>query len=498
MRLRGTVIVLWVLALSLLVYAEPWITLEFGPDEGMEYAKMLLVLKDPGSTEKVWNDQPWLYSQFFAGVFYLTGFQLWIPRAITLLLVVVLCLLSSTFVPTPSKGTELVCFVVLMSMPGILHLTLSAMCELPATLLSFAALAVVYSNHNVAHRYRDILAGCLFTVATWIKLTALLMAPTLLLALLITGPTGTKATGKAVGLRVVRFASGAGIMMLILCALTFPSAFAEVVGAHSSSASTPQAAAHSFAASKIFEYPFLSLSFLTIIIYLARAKLIRVVAPILLYIVVVVVVHSLHTPWWYYYDVHLFVPFALLVGIASGHYLCGFKKAEASASIWKVDGNSAISTQLAGLYAALMISGCAKPLWNEISWVKHHTGFADQQLVNFLAENRGNVSYVYSRGNIWISAAECLTPPELTILSKKRFWSSSISEEQIVTTVRRYRCEVLILLSDLELKDALWSPLLELYELHSSDGPRRVYTLKGKRFVRHASTEDTLNKFNLK
>src|SRR3954465_14609370 len=82
------VLVLYCAAAVAVIWRNP---LQIGPDESMEFSKMLLVEKRPSEIPKVWNDQPWFYSMIFGTVFRITGFSPSIPRLFSVACTVLFC-----------------------------------------------------------------------------------------------------------------------------------------------------------------------------------------------------------------------------------------------------------------------------------------------------------------------------------------------------------------------------------------------------------------------
>ena len=56
-----------------------------GGDDSFELGKSLLLARDPGLADRMWNDQPWLHTLLTARLFRLLGEHAAIPRLFTLL-----------------------------------------------------------------------------------------------------------------------------------------------------------------------------------------------------------------------------------------------------------------------------------------------------------------------------------------------------------------------------------------------------------------------------
>ena len=59
----------------------------------------------------------------------------------------------------------------------------------------------------------------------------------------------------------------------------------------------------------------------------------------------------------------------------------------------------------------------------------------------------GRTRWAYANSIIYAFHAECLVPPELGVITFKRFWSGQITPPEIVDICKRYRPELLVLSS---------------------------------------------------
>src|SRR5579872_4591878 len=132
----GSVVVLspWLLILAygilgaLIIVRNP---VQIGGDEGMEFAKSMLVARDFNDISKVWNDQPWFYSCMF-GLFYkMTGFLASLPRLFSLACSLIFCCRLRHIMPVSAGPVHHAAAVGLfLTFSGVLVLTVSGMCEL--------------------------------------------------------------------------------------------------------------------------------------------------------------------------------------------------------------------------------------------------------------------------------------------------------------------------------------------------------------------------------
>ena len=499
------------LSLILFAFSRPWDILEFGPDEGMELSKALLLAKKPALAERVWNDQPWLYSQIFGALFSQAGFQAWIPRLVTLMSATAFLLSAPRFLPG-KLGFRHVMFIALFfwTSPNLLHLSLSAMCELPATALALIAVAALARDREERYLLRSVAAAALFAVAVHIKLTAMLAAPAILVRFfLMTDFTGDQSELKRqpAGAGRAKEALKCGAVFFIMFSAVWILGWAvapswnwgQILGNHQLAARTSAASEMTFSPQTLFEAPGILLGTLVGFGLLVRDRERRACAvPLVVYLGTVMIVHFVNRPWWYYYSVHFFLPLSALGGWALGE----LTRSTLNRSVPDLSPQPALQRP-----RAILLCSAVLALWggfaafsfrDELVSLRHHTGYADAELVKVIKGFRKDVRWLFTRGNIWAAQAECLIPPELTILSKKRFWTGGTSEEVVVETVERYNCEVLVLLHEVEPKSPAWEKLLESeYKLVWSDGARDIYALKTLAYVPPLDTESVLMRLGM-
>lgn len=193
-------------------------------------------------------------------------------------------------------------------------------------------------------------------------------------------------------------------------------------------------------------------------------------------------VHWFHRPFWYYYGVHFAVPLAFLAGKGVVGLIGIFMSNQ---SHWP--GRGAQPTEkrreLAMMMGVLCVAvwfGFEGPrLVSQISGIAHAEKVAENEMIATLKEYQGRVKWAYSRSNLPVYHAGFIQPPELTILSKKRFWSGSMTEASVLETVRKYDCEVLVLLPDIEMKQESWKKLTaENYVEVMSSGGSTLFVAK--------------------
>lgn len=480
------------IAMTFFLWAAPWRALECGPDEGMEFSKILILLRHPEAVKLVWNDQPWFYTQLVTLVFTVTGFQCWIPRLATLVIVVRLLFIFPRLMPKNAGWPHLVfAGLFFWCWPQIPHLSVSAMLELPAFGLAVIAAALTPRERAEWRPGRFVCAGSLLAIAVQLKLTALIILPALGIKLLLLWWQEIRPQ-PAAGPDVSRFqlsrwwlpptlGGGAFVFLYALTAWWSPGwDWSQLWLSHVHAGASPQANQYRFEPLSLLQSPgTLAAAFFAIVILWRQHRLAEAAFPLVLF-ATVFTIHLNHRPWWDYYGVHFAIPLVLLGGWGAAElFYIGMSKGSAVSS-FKKPAWVQMSALLLGILTVASWTAFELPRGYEATCsVRRSERVADNDAVNVLKQYHGRVNWAYTKQNILAVQAGYVMPPELTVLPKKRFWTGNITDDRILATVRQYQCEILILRESGELKEKPWIEFVAAeYDKVWSDGDESIYVAK--------------------
>lgn len=454
-----------------------------GGDEGMESAKALLVKESPNLVEACWNDQPWFYSIILGRVL---RSNLALGRAFTLMCLLALIIVIYKWIPTLSlAGDELVTFPIwLLLWPNIFHLGISSMMELPSYAWTFSGLVLFYAGIRKGRVALVLLAALLSGVGCAIKLTGLMLGPSFV----------------AVAVALVWMNPPVGrrrIILLSTLALTFFVAILALLLklGHSNSFDMMwvlhRNAAKEIPADRVSE---LSLSFRhfadmpaisAIAVVGAVFAVVRRHQTVLLLGVIplasALIINFLNRPFWSYYTIHFAVPGAIcaayalsLIPILWSRSSVVTKTYWSALEQWKRVAFTIIALVCTGTLGAFE----ASEYIGEVRKLHTIPSFDQIPMAQLIRQYAPYTRFGWSFENAMMAQAGILLPPEITIVSQKRFWTKQIDTDRILNVLVRYEPELLFL-RGAQVSATNWNSFLrEKYVLVGVDQGSFLYASK--------------------
>lgn len=426
---------------------------EIGSGEHYEVMKALLWANGYTLYNEVWNDQPPLYTVVIGLMFKAFGPGIAVARAVAatfgLSLVVALATQVNRQCGVPAATVGAFC---LLAAPQTLVLSISAMLEVPAIGTALWALWPIHRWRETQKLHWLALSGVLMAAALQIKLTAAIVLPALVVEIFLglpglTGPAWRRETARALGIWGVTVTA-----TFIGLAIVFGTVPLAVLWASHFSPKTLAKATDSL------RWPFLQPLYPDHadaifgagagLLILAYRRNWRGLAFPCIWLVTAAVIHQDHRPWWPYYYLHFAVPLA---------WLSGYGVMELFKLAWIEGLNRVLLRRLVGigsllvasLLFAFIVTAGEMRLRSAVAWVGMLPRIDDGALVSRMREFAGGTQWVYTKSTMYAFHAKLPVIPPLAVLPLKRFWSGQITEGQILTIVKHYRPEQMLLNEEL-------------------------------------------------
>jgi hypothetical protein len=187
-------------------------------------------------------------------------------------------------------------------------------------------------------------------------------------------------------------------------------------------------------------------------------------------------VHSLHKPWWFYYYLHVAIPAAWLSGIAIDRAVLSARKHLSSTRY-----SAGFSGFLKGIglcaAVAIALTRSEGRLESGFKQVQQCPKVGDEPIVAEMKNYAARTKWVYAKREIFAFHAQLPVPPELAVVSLKRYWSGQISEEMIVGLCKRYKPEMM-LVQTYSTNEPWGSFLTSEYEIKRNTSTMTLYVSK--------------------
>jgi hypothetical protein len=458
--------------------------LEMDTDEHYEVTKGLLWAKGYPLYTRVWNDQPPLYTVLLGVLFKLLGPRAAVARALAVCFGAILA--AGLFHLVRRDNGILAAIVAaccLLAAPGVFRLSCAAMLEVPAIGLALCSLWPVRRWEEDAQTRWLVLSGLVMAVALQTKLTAGIMAPALAaeIALVAFGRMAPRSGGSKVVFstngRFRRLAwpllvsFGSVSCWFVMLGLLFGSGYRQAWASHFGLAS-PEAKAEisqlALSPALFLEHPEALWGLGGAVLVLPCMRSLRRAAFPLVLLATAALVHFTHRPYWPYYYLHFSLPIAWLTGCA----VAGLSKAAwarlAPRSGGPMGGASAqgrtpsrdvrrakgpwgrgladwaVLTAATSLISIVGSYGGVR-LVSELEEIQAMPRASDDGLVAAMKKYAGHTRWVYTEETIYAFDAGLCVIPELAVMPHKRWWSGQITQDQIVTLLKQYRPQQLLL-----------------------------------------------------
>ncbi len=510
-----------VLMISVLIFSllRLGTTFELGDDEGLALIKGFMCNRGYKLYTEIWNDQPPLFTVLLSG-----AFRTWSPSILTARLVAAgfgLLLIGAFHElvrQRSGKGSALIATFLLLASPGVLILSVSVMLEVPAFATALLSAWLLFEWGKWRHWAWLLASGVVMALALQIKLSAVLILPAIGVEFLLMlasarhhafpernvgaparpdsrGKEAQKQTADHRGHRLDLIRASPGWLLRrpasvrVLLWVTPMVAVTAVIGmtwgkgslAPSWKSHTTAQAVQGFDRPEDHKFEVRLLrnhaecwaaAALCLTVALRQKGLRQIAFPSVL-LLVVSAVHAVHRPWWNYYYLHLAIPLAWLAGwtvnesIRLVHTLVSTGRINVfSRAAWKAVAVCAL--------AAAALARSETRLEGAIKGIRQRTAAATNPIVNTMKACADQTAWVYARSPIYAFHAGLPVPPELAVVTPKRFWSGQITVEAIVETCSRYKPELLVL--PLTGSNTEWKLLLDReYALAATDAKNALY-----------------------
>jgi len=474
--------ILVILVLAVLFYSQLPLgsALSFGEDEGCEFMKAVMCNEGFKLYTDIWNDQPPVFTLLLGHTFKLFGTSLLVGRLVagafgTLMFAAFFWLVEQRV----GFWRGLLAGFFLIAAPQVALLSVSVMLEVPAFATGLLAVCLLFQWCKTPRLWWLLASGIVLGIALQIKLTAILLAPAMLVEIAIVCMAGPRTRSWKIAIASMAEWGMAVVTTVLLIIVIW--ARGSIISSWQSHFAEQSLPGLSSAQDFPFQINFLEshaecvLAALVAIAWIIRRRGWRQSAFPVVLLACVSVIHAIHRPWWSYYYLHLAIPLAWLSALAVGEAIAWSGQLLASGR-YRIGSVKAWQAVLLCLLTGYVLVRSERRLETVLGILRARPSVANNPVVNKMRFYAKQTRWVYADQEIYPFHAGLNTPPELTVVVFKRFWSGQITAANMVETCRHYGAEQLLL--NPAHRGAEWGEILNDYDAVYQDTNVVLYVAK--------------------
>lgn len=476
---------------------------KIGVDEDFELSKAVLCSTGHRLFTEVWSDQPPLYVSLLTLLQRHEPQSILAPRLLTVMFAA--ALLASFFLlarATSGTPAAAVATVLLIGSPGFLELSSSAMQEIPALAPAVAALCTLQLWPAERWRSRAVVAGSLLAVAWQMKLIGLVYAPLAVLVpalrmrSAVIAPEARRAgasprEGRRFWIRLGRetglVATVALAGFLLINGLTGSPLRLQLMQAWQAHFATAQSLEVGAPEEHGFDWTILIKNWDTTL-----AALVGVAALLrlgwsgkgsrgawlpLAWLLLTGVVFTTHHPWWGYYYLHNALPLCWCAGVGLTEWgaAAGFHRRWGTPAAAGASGGRGWAWRWSlGWFCALATLWVGSRVVFEVDAARKSPKLFNCLVLREVERFRPFTHLLFTDQPIYSFHSGIPLPPQLGVLSLKRYWTGEMTGARVAAELQAARPE-LVLLKESNAEVVFQDLLNREYQLVYHDGRDRLY-----------------------
>ncbi|MEM7799800.1 MAG: phospholipid carrier-dependent glycosyltransferase [Chloroflexota bacterium] len=484
---------LWPLVLLIIFIFSGMFTYEgqYDTDEGINLIKGYLHYQGYDLYTEIWSDQPPLSTLAISQWFEWFGVDISMVRVLFFISTAVLLIsFYMILVKNEQVTTAMVGVGLLILSPYFFPLSVSIMIGMPAIAFALVSVMILYrmdwapSEENQrffenALRYKGlsfnlILSGIFMGVASQVKLFVVILLPAVALFFISKIFVSSERDFKKNLWLLIRFGLQWAIPFLLAFCLvellagsfrfdmTFLSHFESGNSGGSEPTSVDQQYGISNFGATFYNLPYFLIALLGINELRRSSALRQEVVPIGWAAGSIIFIYF-HSPTWYHHLVMLNVPFVWLGTFWIGSYIKELSRLKGNEAQSKP--KRSLLRDLSSIVALFLLLLFPTSISNRIIQENSFENLlnADQKILSQIESNSDPDAFFFTDYPIYAVRADRAIPPELAVLTLKRFNNGNISQSEIVDVLNRYQPEYVLLERHLDLYAETVYDHLEIY-----------------------------------
>lgn len=426
--------------------------LQFDSDEGLNLMRSMLVTLDYPLYSEVSSDQPPLFTHLLALLLRVTGFEVNPARMLVLLFSTLLVWACAQFLQSTSGKLAAIFFLPLVIMvPQYLRLSTSVMIGLPSIALSAVSMLFVVLWHQQRKQGWLILSGFALALSVLIKLFTGFFIPILLSGITFIEYLNHREKGSAWNIfrpALIWSVSFIGLAILLGLVLVGPQNIVSITSPHLSAPAVEGFQSESFTMNGHLRdaVPLLWLGMLGVIVSLYRRN--WIMFYIIAWAGVAYGLFSFYSPVFYHHQLLITIPVTMLAAAGLGEAATQFASLRQLTEL--VRFQSLLGA--AALIGFVLVSIHYWPtLDRELMNNPRLTDFSLKatsgklRVLRTMDEYIDQTKWIMTDMPMYAFRVQRPVPPNLATFSSKRLATGSLTEEDILTAMRDYQPEQVLI-----------------------------------------------------
>jgi len=435
---------------AVLLFFPIWSSFQLDADEGVNLGKAMLLDKGFKLYSETWSDQPPVLTYILAGIIRLFGNTVVIARlAILAFSALIVWLTLRIMQRNASLGAAIIALLLLLYIDPFVRISYAVMIGLPAISLGLFSLFALLQWHKSAKYSWLLLSAVVLALSVMIKLFSGLLAPIFFIGLLVSDFKGRE-KGESLWQTYLPTLTWSIVFTLLLATIFFLVVGVEnvqqLIGPHLDARDMKVFQNISFSAANSF----LLLAGLGIL-FIVQDKKWLFYYPVAWMIVSYILLLN-QRPVWYHQVLLFNVPAFLVAAYAANEGFVSLRKAIAGRlkAEWRTPRNYFGLAALV-LFFVFLITAPSPRFVEDMQAFSFPPNiaedFSETRLETLSAIER------YAAETVWLLTDRpmyayrtgILMPPELAVISSKRFLTGNLRESEIIETIKAYRPEQVLL-----------------------------------------------------
>ena len=432
-------------------------------DEGFELNKAFLYSKGFQLYGQIWSDQPPLWTVMLGSLFKITGPSILAARLLAAGFGILMFVTFYELIRLRlNDWTAAIATFILVSSPGTLRFSASVIQEVPTFAMVLMSALLLFRWGGRSHWTWLVISGMLMGAALEIKYTAALGIPAMCLEIiLLLQPLGHQHWMISALKKCACWSAAAAVTFALFNHALGKGSYQSVWHAQSVSIAPPGMARpedfHFTQDLFVNHSECIAAAIAGIVIMICNRQW-RILAFPLVLLVTALAVHTWHRPCWLEYYLHLAIPLAWLAGYAIvkiGNYMFN----EISAGQWKLNVKATWVGIILCAAIALAFSRSLDRSTDTMNDLQSLPKTSSDPILEKMQKYAPRTHWVYCQEGIYAFHAKLLTPPELAVVTLKRYWSGDITTKDVIKVCERYNPEQLLLNTNIGVDD--WKEFLD-------------------------------------